>query len=201
MEKPELLMRSVDRLSAQALGIRGRGAAVLVVGAAFGVLLAAPVSTAATCDEAARASVLVRVNGVRSSQGFVEAVLYGDQPEDFLKKGKRLARQRVAARPGQVVLCLPAPGPGVYAVAVYHDENGDTKLGRSWLGLPTEGYGLSNNPPPVWRWPQHADSAFRLPGDRVVLDVDLRYGIDGSSASRPEDGPGAAATIGASSAG
>jgi uncharacterized protein (DUF2141 family) len=145
--------------------------------------------------------VLVRVKGVRSGQGFVVAVLYGDQPEDFLKKGKRLARLRVAARQGRVELCLPAPGPGVYAVAVYHDENGDKKLGRSWLGLPVEGYGLSNNPPPAWRWPRHSDAAFRLPGDHVILDVELRYGSERSSASQPEEGSGAAAAIGASAAG
>jgi uncharacterized protein (DUF2141 family) len=152
----------------------------MVAGAVFGMLVAGPLGAAPTC-ETARASVLVRVNGVRSSQGWVVAVLYGDQPEDFLKKGKRLARLRVEARKGQVELCLPAPGPGVYAVAVYHDENGDTKLGRSWLGLPTEGYGLSNNPPPAWRWPRHSEAAFKLPGDRVVVDVDLRYAAIGAS--------------------
>jgi uncharacterized protein (DUF2141 family) len=182
MEMPELLMvRGVRCRPAQGLRLAAGGAAIVVVGAALGVLVTAPVS-AATCA-AEPASVLVRVNGVRSSQGFVVAVLYGDQPEDFLKKGKGLARLRVAARTGRVELCLPAPGPGLYAVAVFHDENGDKKLGRSWLGLPTEGYALSNNPPPAWRWPRHSDAAFRLPGNHVVLEVDLRYGSDGSAAA------------------
>jgi uncharacterized protein (DUF2141 family) len=147
---------------------------------AFVALIATPLAASPVCD-GARASVLVRVNGVRSSQGFVVAVLYGDQPDDFLKTGKRLARERVAARPGQVEVCVRAPGPGVYALAVFHDENGDMKLGRSWLGLPSEGYGLSNNPPPGWRWPRHADSAFKLAGEQVILHVDLRYGTDGAS--------------------
>lgn len=173
-------MRSVRCRSAQGVRLPGRGAAVLAVGAVLGILVTAPVSAATTCP-AGPASVLVRVNGVRSSQGFVVATLYGDQPEDFLKKGKGLARLRVPARTGRVELCLPAPGPGLYAVAVYHDENGDKKLGRSWSGLPTEGYGLSNNPPPAWRWPQHSDAAFRLPGDHLILDVDLRYGSDASA--------------------
>jgi uncharacterized protein (DUF2141 family) len=197
MDQLRALMGSIHCLFAQGVRTAGRGAATLAVGVALGILATAPVAAAATC-EAAGASVLVRVNGVRSSQGFVEAVLYGDQPEDFLKKGKRLARLRVAAREGRVDLCLPAPGPGVYAVAVYHDEDGDRKLGRSWLGLPTEGYALSNNPPPAWRWPRHADSAFRLALQHVVVDVDLRYGTNGPPAARPDHGPGAVATSGAS---
>jgi uncharacterized protein (DUF2141 family) len=170
--------------------------AVLAVAMALAVPVVASAAAAATC-EGGGASVLVRVNGVRSSQGYVVGVLYGDRPEDFLKKGKRLARLRVPAHQGRVELCLPAPGPGIYAIAVYHDEDANMKLGRSWLGLPSEGYGLSNNPPPAWRRPRHADAAFRLPGDHLALDVDLRYGIDGSSASRPEDWSGAAASTGA----
>jgi uncharacterized protein (DUF2141 family) len=168
-------------------------AGALALGAALVVVAAAPIPAAAACD-GARASVVVRVNGVRNSQGFVVAVLYGEQPDDFLKPGKRLARERVAARAGQVAVCLPAPGPGVYAVAVYHDENGDMRLDRSWMGLPTEGYGLSNNPPPAWRWPRHSDSAFRLTGAQIILNVDLRYGNDGAPTSSGR--PGAVVDIG-----
>jgi uncharacterized protein (DUF2141 family) len=176
-------MRSTHSSSARVFRTPRRvAAAALAVGALI-VLTAGPLPASPACERA-HASVLVRVNGVRSSQGFVVAALYGDQPDDFLKKGKRLARERVSARPGQVDVCVVAPGPGVYALAVFHDEDGDMKVARSWLGLPSEGYGLSNNPPPAWRWPQHADSAFRIAAGQVILDVDLRYGTDGASVAR-----------------
>jgi uncharacterized protein (DUF2141 family) len=176
-------MRGTYSSSARGFFTPRRGAAAALAVGALVVLTAVPLPALSAC-EGARASVLVRVNGVRSSRGFVVATLYGDQPDDFLKKGKRLARERVAARTGQVDVCVLAPGPGIYALAVFHDENGDMKLDRSWLGLPSEGYGLSNNPPPAWRWPRHSDSAFRVAGERVILDVDLRYGTDGASFAR-----------------
>jgi uncharacterized protein (DUF2141 family) len=175
-------MRSTHSSSAHGFGPPRRGATAALAVGAFVVLIVTSLPASPVCD-GARPSVLVRVNGVRSSQGFVVAVLYGDRPDDFLKKGKRLARERVAARPGQVEVCVGAPAPGVYALAVFHDENGDMKLGRSRLGLPSEGYGLSNNPPPAWRWPRHSDSAFRLGGEQVILHVDLRYGTDGASSA------------------
>lgn len=126
------------------------------------------------CEQMAH-SVLIQVLGVRSSQGTLVAVLYGDNPSEFLKKGARVARERVPARPGSVTVCLQAPRPGVYAAAVYHDENDNRRFDRSWTGLPGEGFGVSNNPQPFLRAPTHSESAFEVgPGQRVVT-IDLRY--------------------------
>jgi uncharacterized protein (DUF2141 family) len=35
--------------------------------------------------------------------------------------------------------------PGQYAVAAFHDANGNNKLDKNLVGLPTEKYGFSNN--------------------------------------------------------
>jgi uncharacterized protein (DUF2141 family) len=119
--------------------------------------------------------VLIQVQGVRSSTGTLVAVLYGDNPSEFLRKGGRIARERVPARPGSVTLCLGAPRPGTYAAAVYHDENDNHRFDRSWTGLPLEGFGVSNNPRPFLRAPTHSESAFEVgPGHRLVK-IDLRY--------------------------
>lgn len=126
------------------------------------------------CEQVAN-SVLIQVQGVRSSKGTLVAVLYGDKPSEFLKKGARVARERVPARPGSVTLCLEAPRPGVYAVAVYHDENDNRRFDRSWTGLPSEGFGVSNNPRPFLRAPTHSESAFEVGSGHSVTKIDLRY--------------------------
>ena len=126
------------------------------------------------CEQAAH-GVLIQVQGVRSSKGTLVAVLYGDVPSEFLRKGARLARERVAARPGSVTICLEAPRPGVYAAAVYHDENANRRFDRSWTGLPQEGFGVSNNPRPFLRAPTHAESAFQVGSGHSIVKIDLRY--------------------------
>jgi uncharacterized protein (DUF2141 family) len=126
------------------------------------------------CERAA-SSVLVQVQGVRSSKGTLVAVLYGDNPSEFLKKGARVARERVPARPGSVAVCLEAPRPGLYAVAVYHDENDNHRFDRAWTGLPSEGFGVSNNPRPFLRAPTHGESAFEVGAGHRVMTIDLRY--------------------------
>jgi len=120
-------------------------------------------------------SVSIEVQGVRSGKGTLVAVLYGDDPGKFLKKGARIARERVPARPGSVTVCLAAPGPGTYAAAVYHDENDNRRFDRSWTGLPREGFGVSNNPQLFLRAPNHAESAFEVRSGANVVKIDLRY--------------------------
>ena len=126
------------------------------------------------CTQVA-SSILVHISGVRSDKGTLVAVLYGDQPDQFLKKGARVARERVPAHTGTVTLCLEAPHPGTYAVAVYHDEDGNGKFDRSWTGLPSEGFGVSNNPRPVLRAPTLAESAIQVGSGHSVVNIDLRY--------------------------
>ena len=143
------------------------------------LVLAAVVAAAApaaprTCDHSA-SSMLVQIGGVRSDKGVLVAVLYGDKPEEFLKKGARMARERVPARPGLVAVCLEAPRPGTYAIAVYHDENDNGKFDRSWTGLPSEGFGVSNNPRPLLRAPTLSESAIQVGSGHKVVNIDLRY--------------------------
>ena len=152
---------------------------VVVCAVVWALSLASGVSSvtleaAEPCEQLANA-MLVRVNGVRSGQGTLIAVLYGDKPEEFLKKGGRVTRERTPARPGTVTLCLSAPRPGTYAVAVYHDENDNHKFDRSWTGLPSEGFGVSNNPKPLMRAPTLSESAVQVKAGYQVVNIDLRY--------------------------
>ncbi len=36
--------------------------------------------------------------------------------------------------------------PGIYAIALYLDENGNQKLDKNFMGIPKERFGFSNNP-------------------------------------------------------
>ena len=63
--------------------------------------------------------------------------------------------------------------PGTYAVMITHDENGNGKLDTNMLGMPTEGYGFSNNPR-VMRKPTFEEARFTIGADNVVVTVELR---------------------------
>ncbi|GAB2511615.1 DUF2141 domain-containing protein [Lysobacter humi (ex Lee et al. 2017)] len=63
--------------------------------------------------------------------------------------------------------------PGRYAVMVIHDENGNGRLDTNMLGMPTEGYGFSNNPR-VMRRPTFDEAAFDVGADAAAITIELR---------------------------
>ncbi len=87
--------------------------------------------------------IYVHISGIRHPSGTVKAVLYGPDPRSFLVKGEKTDREREPAQEGTMSICLAAPDVGKYAVVVYHDENDNHKFDRNWIGLPTEGFGVS----------------------------------------------------------
>ena len=88
----------------------------------------------------------VNAEGLKSSQGLLAVTLYADNPSKFLVRHGSLYVGRVNAVQGTTHACIFVPRPGVYALALYHDENGDRKFDRTGIGFPAEGYGFSNNP-------------------------------------------------------
>ena len=96
---------------------------------------------AAVCNAGNRAALLVNVSGFKNRAGRVRVQLYGSNPKDFLEKGKKLRRIDLpVSAAGTMSICVAVPGPGVYAVGVRHDADGNNKSG--W----NDGGGFSNNP-------------------------------------------------------
>lgn len=140
----------------------------------IGGLVSTP-ALAIGCGAADSTRLQVSVTNVRSSSGTVTITVYSDNPREFLARGTKLVRHRVPAKAGVTLDCLPVPGPGVYAIAIYHDEDGDKDFDRDLIGRPTEGYGFSNDAPTNLSLPAFRDVVFRAnPGD-TPLTITMRY--------------------------
>jgi uncharacterized protein (DUF2141 family) len=57
---------------------------------------------------------------------------------------------------------------GVYAIAIFCDENKNGQLDTNFLGVPKEVYGFSNNPK-VFGKPSFTDSCFELTGSKKIV--------------------------------
>ena len=120
--------------------------------------------------------IVVRVSNLRSDAGNVVAELYPNDPANFLKGRARIERAfQPAVAEGTVDVCLTPPEPGIYAVAVYHDENANVKFDKNWIGLPSEGYGISNNPTVFLRAPIFDEAKFEALEGATVVPVEIRY--------------------------
>ena len=138
---------------------------------------AAHADTAAGCDAAApdQAPLTVSVSGMRSDKGNITITIYPDDASHFLDGAYKLARQMVPVTLPVTTACFVLPAPGTYAVALFHDENNDHHLNTNALGIPTEGYGFSNNPTLYFGPPGLDKVRFALhPGDNPI-DIRMKY--------------------------
>ncbi|MBE9191359.1 DUF2141 domain-containing protein [Gloeocapsopsis crepidinum LEGE 06123] len=78
------------------------------------------------------------------------------------------------AQGSSVIAEFHALQPGSYAVTVFHDENNDQKLNTNFLGIPREGFAISNNPPVKIGAPKFSNASFSVEGDTTIR-VNMRY--------------------------
>jgi len=100
-------------------------------------------------------SVRVQMSGFESEAGVAVCALF--TKEGWLQAGKGQAR-RVAIRDHRASCDFPSVPYGTYAVAAYHDEDGDGEFDRR-LGVPVEGYCFSNRATPRRLKPPTFDAA------------------------------------------
>ena len=127
---------------------------------------------AAVCNAGNRSALLVNVSGFKNRSGRVRVQLYGSNPKDFLEKGKKLRRIDVpVSASGTMGICVAVPAPGVYAIGVRHDADGNNKSG--W----NDGGGFSNNPKIslLSLKPNHRDVAVQVGRGVKAVNVVLNY--------------------------
>ena len=97
-----------------------------------------------------------------------------DSPEAF-PRGDAVARTRVAAQSGSVIVTFNPLPAGRYAFAFHHDENNNTEFDRTLLGLPDEGFGFSNDAPIGFGPPDFTEAAVAFDGTSLTVTARMRY--------------------------
>jgi uncharacterized protein (DUF2141 family) len=65
--------------------------------------------------------------------------------------------------------------PGIYAIAVLHDENLNGKMDKTWYGKPVEGFGSSNNPKVGSGPPGFEESSASVDENNNHFNIKLNY--------------------------
>jgi uncharacterized protein (DUF2141 family) len=132
--------------------------------------MAAPVEAR---DEGA-ATLRVEVASFRNAKGTLNCRLFTDAASFPDGEGVRTLRARIDGT--QAACVFDGLAPGAYAVAVVHDENGNDRLDRNFVGIPSEGYGVSNNRTYAMASPKWDESRLTMEaGEALVLRIRLRY--------------------------
>ena len=129
-------------------------------------------AAAAFLTQAVRAADLtVTITDIRAAKGtLMVAVTNSDAA--WNNQAKPVEGRKIAVTGKEVVLHFTLPA-GSYAVQVIHDENDNGKLDTNFLGIPSEGYGFSNNPTALRR-ANYDEARFELGEAPMAIVIRLR---------------------------
>lgn len=118
----------------------------------------------------------VKILDIRNSTGAVACALFESSegfPTEYLQFATNIMVIKVRAK--QARCDFEDIPPGMYALAVIHDENMNGKLDTNLQGVPKEGYGFSNDAKALLGAPSFAAAGFEYDGQNQDLTISLHY--------------------------
>lgn len=112
-------------------------------------------------------TISVHVNNVGSNEGHIKVAVY-DSDDSFLSFEHVYRGSSVVAQKGQVSLEMQGFPSGEYALAVFHDENGNGRLDTNWLGIPKEKVAFSNAKMKTFGPPKYKECAFKVTSNHEI---------------------------------
>ncbi|MDB5393120.1 MAG: hypothetical protein JWM91_626 [Rhodospirillales bacterium] len=138
---------------------------------------AAYADTTPSCNatEPNQVPLQINVSGMRSAKGNITITIYPDEPSHFLDGSYKVVRQQLPVTLPVTSACFILTAAGYYAVALFHDENNNHHLDTNSLGMPTEGYGFSNNPTLYFGPPELKQVRFSVHPDNPPIAIRMKY--------------------------
>jgi uncharacterized protein (DUF2141 family) len=131
--------------------------------AALALLVSSPVLAA---------DIEIAIRSVRSADGRVMVALYAD--ESAYKAERQTMGSMLPATAGEMKAVFVGLPEGRYGIAVFHDIDGDEKLGANVLGYPTEPFGFGNDAEVRFSRPAFSAAAIEVSGALTRTAVTLK---------------------------
>jgi uncharacterized protein (DUF2141 family) len=148
---------------------------VRVATSAVVAALLAPATALSTNGLERWRNITVTATNFRNAKGMAGIALFASEegfPPDA-QQALRTARVEIAA--GEARTTFDRVPPGNYAIAVFHDENDNNRLDANWLGVPREGWGVSNNVRGQRGPPRFDEASFELRDQDITIEVKIGY--------------------------
>ena len=137
------------------------------------MLLAAMAGSVGAAPALQPQPLLMGLEGLRSGKGQI-LVCVTRSPAHFPDCSHDPDKRHFAVPASAAPVGLGQLAPGIYAIAIIHDENGNGKL-DTFSGIPREGVGFSRNPAIRFGAPSFRSASFSVGGGEVEQDIRLKY--------------------------
>ena len=116
-----------------------------------------------TAGKASPVTLKVEITNVKKAQGKLMIAIY--RPDEKFGEGVPAISDIVEVKSIGSKTVPFALEPGKYALALFHDLNGNGELDKNFVGIPKEPYGFSKDFRPKFSAPSFEDCAFEVTGE------------------------------------
>ena len=100
-------------------------------------------------------SLKIQIVGLKSNDGKILLQLFNNKDEPVAGKTTIIKNHSCSISISNLI-------QGKYSIKYFHDENENDKLDTNWFGIPSEGYGFSNNASSMFGPPATKDKLFYI---------------------------------------
>lgn len=116
-------------------------------------------------------SVDVTITNLRNNDGHILVSLFDDAESFPDEEEKAVKSLKVAITNGKATFTFDGLSNGTYAIVYMHDENDNGEMDKNLVGIPKEGYGVSNNAISKFSAPKFEEAKFTLNGSEKKQQV------------------------------
>lgn len=119
----------------------------------------------------------VNISNIQNDSGFVRVHLYNSKLKDNFPKRTLFCYRKDVIRinSGKATAVFNLPAGDIYCLSVHHDENSNEEMDMNFIGLPVEGWGISNNIKLFMRLPKFDECSFNISDKDTNIFVNMRY--------------------------
>lgn len=119
--------------------------------------------------------ITVNISNLENNKGVCIVCLY-DNAKAYAGKGEPVRCVTVGIANKLATASFDNIAEGTYAISVIHDANSNKKFDTNFLGIPTEGYGASQNKLPFAAAPKFDENKFIVTSNSTTTsNIKLRY--------------------------
>ena len=117
-------------------------------------------------------NLLIDLDNIKTAQGIIWIGIY-DSEENYMIKERAIVEGVNVTQTGKLQINIPDLQYGTYAIAIFHDINGNGLLDRNLIGIPSEPYAFSKKPKSKWRLPRFHEVKFDFTNSNQILNAKL----------------------------
>lgn len=122
-----------------------------------------------------KGKIIIEVVELENSNGTVLSQIFKDEEKFPTISNYAFAFTKSKPKNKKATLIYENIPYGTWAISIHHDANDNNKMDRSWIGYPTEGWGVSNDAEAIIGPPSFDESKFILDKPVHRLKITMRY--------------------------